>query len=266
MFDGAVGVTMRGVLRGAALDGEALLAVAADRLRLAPSGGHAPVELRLAELEGVDSAVAGDGAVLTLYVAGGDTVELRGARELLHAAAQLERRATALPELTRALRAVGSRRGGPGGEHDRFFGALLDARGRAERADGWAVRLAAFGAPALRRSLEQTVDDFASARFPDSPPDWRALQAELLELAEALLAHLDRLDAAATLVEQAAPARRLVAWRAWVREVHTLFEVADCCWIALRPTLDAAGEPAPTPATRSWRRLLGGPGTGTRPA
>lgn len=265
MFEGAMPVTLRGMLRGLPLEGTALLALGADRLRLAPSGGHAPLELRWTDLEGVDVAADGDAAVLALHVRGGDAIELHGDRALLHTGAQVERRATALPELTRALRAVGSRRGAPGGEHDRFFGALLDARARAERAEGWAVQLAAFGAPVLRRSLEQVLDDFAVARHPASAPDRRALQAELLELAEALLAHLDRLDRAAARVQAAEPAVRLVAWRAWVQEVRTLFEVADCCWIALLPALDAAGETAPAPAPAAWRRLLGGTARRGRP-
>ena len=260
MFDGAIPVTMRGMLRGAVLDGAALLALAPDRLRLAPAGGHAPVEVRWDDLDGLDVTPLGDGAVLTLYPAGGDVIELAGGRPLLQVAAQLERRAIALPELTRALRGIGARRGVPGGDHDRFFRALLDARARAERADGVAVQLAAFGAPTLRRALEQTIDDFAGARFPASPPDRRALQAELLELAEALLLHLDRIEGAAARVEGSEPAARLTAWRLWAEEIRTLFEVADCCWLSLLPALDAAGEPPPPAPARSWRRLLGGGG------
>jgi len=92
-----------------------------------------------------------DGSRLTLVSEGADRV---GHDVLL--------RCHALPEVTRALRAFGSSRGRRGSrataasDQQRFFAPLLEARRKAGGAGGPAAVMAAFDAPALKQSFDET--------------------------------------------------------------------------------------------------------------
>ena len=261
MSDASIPVQLRGTRRGSDVAGPALLWATDDGLAIAGDRLRRPIALRFAELDGIAIAggETGDASSLTLFVAGGDVLELEGDGRVATLGTVLERRATAFPELTRGLRAVGARRGEPGEEHDRFFAPLLAARARAERATGWAAQLDAFAAPALRDAWAATLATLAERRHPGSAPDRRALEAALGESLETTGACLGRMEAAASALRGAEPAVRLVRWRAWVAEVGRLFGEADRCWLtALHELADAPPPAPPEPPRRGlWRRLRG---------
>ena len=111
----------------------------------------------------------------------------------------------------------------------------------------------AAGAAAMAASLRAALRAFAVARFPERAPDQRALEAELLELAEPTLASLDALDDAARALFAAEPASRFVSWRAWTSALARVLGAADRCWLDALPVLaDSRGAQG-----RAWRRVVG---------
>ncbi len=166
----------------------------------------------------------------------------------------------AVPEVTRALRAFGSRRGQRGSrstgsdEQHRFFAPLLLARRAASLAAGPADVIAAFDADTLARAFTATLHKFAEERFRDSPPAQRALGAELTDLSEPLLAALEALRGAAR--SAASELENLRYWREWAAALRAAFESADRAWIALDAALDAVHVrlPAAPEATRGGAR------------
>src|SRR6185312_4733062 len=104
------------------------------------------VRLPLDRLEGARYAVG----TLELFLARGDVIALGGAPALAALASDLDRRAMAVPEVTRSLRGLGSTRASPGAEHDRYFGPLLAARRDAESASSPDRARASFDAVPLR--------------------------------------------------------------------------------------------------------------------
>ena len=194
---------------------------------------------------------------LTLYLRDGDVVELTGPARLSAVADAIEDDARALGEMTRGLRSLGARRRGAasGGEQSRFFAPLLKARRLAEkaRAGRGPDPLAAFDGEALREAIGSAVAELARERYPTSAPDRRALEAELEECAEPLLGGMSSIIEVANAVRRGPDDSRLVHWRAWSREVRTLFERADRCWVAMAPVLENA---PPPPHQPWWRRAL----------
>ncbi len=89
------------------------------------------------------------------------------------------------------MRGLGSRRGTVGADHDRFFAELLAARRAAEGFAEPESRLAAFDSQRLSQALTTLLGELAAERYPESGPDRRALEAELLEHAERVYAALD---------------------------------------------------------------------------
>jgi hypothetical protein len=157
-------------------------------------------------------------------------------------AARLLGRTRALPELTRTLRALGSRRGGSdsrstyAAEQRRFFSPLLEAQRRALDA-GAEDMLEAFDAAHLGKAFTRTLEQFAADRHAVAGPARRALEAELDEAAEPLFRALRTLAAAAAAASKAS--HDLRAWRAWMTELRATYEAADRVWVALGPALDA---------------------------
>lgn len=254
-----VPATVRGLVRGAELAGEGSLGVGSHELeiRVQDGGVHARAEpprprtLRF-PFHLVEGVRYRDGE-LSLYLAGGDVLELSGTPALAAATEELISQASALAEVTRPLRALGSHRANPGADHVRFFAPFLGARRRAERATALHGRLDAFAAVALRRAVAEALRELAVTRFPESAPERRALEAELSELAEPLAASVDALEAMATAVRRSDEETRLIAWRGWAAAVRDLFACADRSWMAIAPVLAAAGS---EPPARWWRRVL----------
>jgi hypothetical protein len=153
-------------------------------------------------------------------------------------------RCCALPEITRALRAFGSRRrqrdrrGGGAVEQQRFFAPLVDARRGAARATAPHDVVAAFDAAAMRKAFDETLTSFATSRFGDYAPARRALEAELIDLTEPLHDALRLLEEAGTAAREAP--RDLHAYREWYLRLRDTFEAADRAWLALDAALDSA--------------------------
>ena len=227
------------------LDGDATVRLLDDGLEIRAGNQTATLSL---------SAILGAGyhdGVLDLATRHG-SFALEGGPVLASIERALIAQAGALPGVTRALRALGSMRGHPGAQHDRFFAALLAARRRAERAADAAVRLAAFDGAALRRATEAAVLELASARYPAQPAARRAAEEELLELAEPMLACCDTLVASAQAVRDAEPHEVVRRWRDWTAAVKRTFEIADRSWMAIAREL----EKPVRPRRPIWKRFF----------
>jgi hypothetical protein len=243
----AIRARVHGFLRGHDLDGDAVVALERDCLVLQTARARLLVELRA--LEGWE--VTGD--ELRIHADGGDVVSIAASDPGVVALA-LERWAFGLPEFTRSLRILGSRRAAAGArrtEHDAFFAPLLTARGEAERASTLDARRAALDSRSLRDAVEQRLRAFAAERYPNDPPERRALEAELSECIAPLLARFAELDAAQERLRASRDAERLLHWRAWSRAIALLFESADRCWPDLRDTLSDDRRELPS----RWRFL-----------
>jgi hypothetical protein len=171
---------------------------------------------------------------MRLALAGDDTPGLQ--RELVN-------HCRAIPEVTRALRAFGSRRGHGSGrvsgpdEQRRFFAPLLDARREAVTAAQPERTLAAFDAATLDRAIGQTLQALATERYGDDAPARRALEAELVDLTEPLSNALRALGASADDARTSIDDLRL--WRLWSAQLRATFETADRVWLSLDAALDA---------------------------
>ena len=155
-------------------------------------------------------------------------------------ASALAERACVLPELTLAMRSLGSRHGGPAPEHDRFFGPLLRSRALSERARDAAERMRAFDATALEASLIETVLALAQLRHAKSPPHRRAMEAQLLEFADPLLTALRALGSNDERADDT-----IAVWCEWSARVRAVFVEADRFWQRTRRFLDAVPPPSP---------------------
>lgn len=144
-----------------------------------------------------------------------------------------------LPELARAMRALGSSRRSGGARQSHFFLALLDARRRAEQAEFPKERLEAFAAADLTRALDRAIESFL-ADWPDKRPSARrALRAELGERVAPYSASLDVLAVRSSDAMEAQGSDRLGAWRAWTLQLSVTFEAADRAWMALMSLSDS---------------------------
>lgn len=144
-----------------------------------------------------------------------------------------------LPELTRALRALGSARRGGGSYQSLFFLPLLEGRKRAAEARSAAACLRAFDAAELARGLDRSIDRIL-LEWPDARPSARrALRAELLERVGEYSRSLERLAERAQAALAADEHARLAAWRGWTVQLAATFDAADRSWLALRAVIDA---------------------------
>lgn len=253
----ALAVTAWGIERGAEYGGSATVALRDDGIALAlpASASHAtPRVYRFAAIDGVRvEDLAGDRALLTIFLGGGDVAELTGTPGLRALARAIDDAACSLAEQTLALRALGSPRSRPGSDHDRYFAPLLEARRAAERARGALGRVQAFDAAVIARRLGDALATFAAERFPDSAPDRRALEAELRDLSQPAMAAAERLGEAAVTVAEAGDDVRFARFREWTATLRELFAATDAAWIASLPALsDSRGRRG-----RFWRRVLG---------
>ncbi len=136
-----------------------------------------------------------------------------------------------VPELTRALRSLGSSRARANatGQHE-FFAPLLDARRRAEDAVARHEVVAAFDADRLDRALAAylaaAVEHSADAR----PAARRAYAAHVEDATEPLRRALAALRAASPAAAHPPTTARVASWRAWRAALEALFLAADRCW------------------------------------
>jgi hypothetical protein len=218
--------------------GRVVLDEGAVRVEMSPPGPRFQMSLR--ELDG---ARLGPDQVI-LYPRSGDVVEMTGAPGRVVHLAELGRRlisaACEVPELTVPLRGLGSARGQPGPDHDRFFAPFLAARRGAARSEEPEGRLRAVDPAALDASLRRVVAELAVARYPKQPPERRALEAELSDLAEPVVVSIGAMAESARRAVTADDDARFVRWREWAAALRAVFMAADRCWLAMVPVLAAA--------------------------
>ena len=118
-------VKVHGMLRGASFDAHGVVRIVGDLVAIQVDDRE-----HTTRIDRVDGVVW-DPPVLTVHV-GYDTLELTGHAGLQPFGVQIVSTALALPEFTRTMRGLGSRRGHVGGDHDRFFAGFLAARRAAE--------------------------------------------------------------------------------------------------------------------------------------
>ena len=241
-------VMLTGSIAGVDVGGPGSISVVVDGVELDSPIGE--VLISTSALEGIGYR----DARLTLFLRRGDVLQAEGTPRLAALAREIAGQVCTLPELTRPLRSLGSRRGRLGAEHDRFFAPLLAARRRGERAGDVRARLKAFDAAGIAGALDDSIAAFAKDRFPRSAPDRRALEAELLEIAMPLRTALDALDVYATRAAEmpGSDDTMFVRWRSWCGAVQEVFARADRCWMAFGAVL---GE-APVRRRPLWRRVL----------
>jgi hypothetical protein len=227
------------------LFGEGVLAAGEDAIVLRTEASE--VTIAYAALDGVQF----HDKRLTLMARGPIVLRLDGSPRLAATAREIVARACALPELTLALRGLGSRRAPGGSDDDGFFAPFLAARRRAERASDLALRLAAFDPAVLAASVDEILLRLAAAPARRAS-DRRALEAHLGELAEPLHASITRLAEAAAAWRSSGDDTRLARWRDWSVSLRTLFAEADRCSLEIRALLRGwRDEPLPW-----WRRAL----------
>jgi hypothetical protein len=162
-----------------------------------------------------------------------------------------------LPELTLALRALGSRRRrrGEGTEQERFFAPLLEARRAAARAADVETAVTSFDAARLNTSFDKTVRALAADRAASGrPAARRALEARLQERLEPLRRALSELGACADALLGADEDARPDAWHRWAEQLRAVFECADRCWPDLDAALATVGVPRRGWLARVFRR------------
>jgi hypothetical protein len=162
-----------------------------------------------------------------------------------------------LPELTLALRTLGSRRRrrGEGNEHERFFAPLLEARRAAARAPDVETAISAFDADRLNAAFDKTLRSLAADHATSGrPAARRALEARLQEriapLREAVHGLTELADALLIADDDARPE----AWRAWADQLRRVFACADRCWPAVDAALAGGGAPRRGWLARLFRR------------
>jgi len=144
-----------------------------------------------------------------------------------------------LPELTRALRALGSPRRSGGTMQQQFFAPLLDARRIAAASQDAEEAVRAFDAAELGRAFDHMMDIIVHG-WPDARDSARrALRAELRERARSYRGALDTLDDRAADLLAAPESERLAAWRTWTAQLAAVFDAADRAWMAVRSIVDA---------------------------
>ena len=243
-------VTATGLIRGHEISGSATVALRGDVLEVVTRSAR--YALALVNLDGVRILESG---ALELALDGADVVVLyagiNGSAALRSLGDELSRRACTIPEFTRALRGLGSRRAGPGVDHDRFFRPLLEARRGAERAARAEGMRLAFDAASLRAAFNRRLREMAHERHPHDPPERRALEAEATDVAAPLYAAIIALDVAQRALDGVAEIDRFARWRDWTASLQRVFAQADDVWLALRLVFEA-----PTAPLSVWRRLF----------
>jgi hypothetical protein len=218
---------------GTALVDEDVLRV----LLLDATEGEKALQLRYDAIAGV---ALSDGAVVVTCRDGrglvASTGEAQAFRQSILAACR------ALPEVTRALRALGSRRGtggtrrNPSDREARFFSPFIAARRASMDARDARAVIAAFDARELARGLGATLARFAADLSSGHPARQRAMEAELSDGVEALEAALDRLREQAAIA--ASDVDDLARWRTWAESVQHVFEAADRAWVTIEPVME----------------------------
>ena len=234
-------VHIAGIVRGHELDTPAVLSLDDDIIVLV-SSADAPWRLPLSTVDGIAvvptaSAQGAPIAHLTVYLEGGDVLDISGGDTLRQFASVVQDRAFAMPELTRGLRTLGSLRGSPGAAHDAWFASFMQARRSAEGVSDPLRQVELIDAQRLARGLGLTIAELAAIRAPTDTPMQRAIEAVLEEEAEPLSAAIARLSIAANALRGSAVDTRLSDWRRWVETLKQVFVALDDAWERCAPVL-----------------------------
>ena len=258
--DAPVRLRMSGSVGQRPMSGVASVAVDADGVVVTPLDAalqaDAPMRIPFDGVDGVTHASDSMGT-LTIHLRGGGRLTGAGDPRVAQVADAILVRGRAMPELARAIRALGAR--GGGAAQDAFFQPLLDARRHAVA--GGLAAVDAFDPAALRVAFEHRLASLAAERGAERAPARRALEARLLDAAEPLFAALPPLSDAADRVRSAPPAEALRHWRGWVQALRAVFDRADAAWAQLRDVLQHTPQslPAAPPTTLEsiTRRWIG---------
>lgn len=139
-----------------------------------------------------------------------------------------------VPELTRALRSLGSSRirARSTGQRE-FFAPLLDARRRAEEAVARPEVVAAFDADRLDRAFDAYLAAAIERRADARPAARRAYAAHVEDAAEPLRHALAALRVASQVAAKPPALARVASWRAWRAALEALFHAAERSWETL---------------------------------
>ena len=232
-------VRASGLRAAVAVFGPVTVVLEDDALTVLPEASEAnAIRLTLAHVQSVS------------ITAGALEIELRDGRVASIACDEAESlrdellaRCRDLPELTRTLRAFGSRRRQHGtrdsaaAEQQQFFAPLLAARIEAMRGASFASSVGAFDARRLGADFHRILRALVATRYPQAGAARRALEAELADLTEPLDVALVALGEAARELQR--DAADLHLWRVWSDSLIAAFETADRVWMTLDAALDA---------------------------
>ncbi len=245
----ATPVRVTGFFRGNELDAGGALFVREREIGVELPGGSV-----LLPITGIDGVVWLSDDVVAIHLSDGDAMQLAGAGPLRSAINSLVAASLTVPELTLSLRGLGSRRAAPGGTFDGFFAPMLAARRRAGFSNEVDFFLSALDAAAMRDAMSEQLRNFVSRRYPARASDRRALQAQLDEMAEPLFVALGSLKQAQQELAGSTDEQRFARMRAWSDAMRHAFDVADRCWLAMRPVLESEHRER-VPRWRRWLRL-----------
>lgn len=218
-----------GIVRGREIDSEATLELDEESIGIVWSRAT-PWRLALDGIDGLHVG-GGDGAVqLTLYLSSGDVLELTGDDRVRAFGAAVVERACVVPELTRGLRALGSRRGALGASHDAWFAPLLAARRAIEGVSDPLRQVELLNAERLRENMMSMIAELAAIRAPADAAMRRAIEAVLEEECEPMFEAIDHLAVAADALRGGGLDTRLLDWRRWMGVVREVFEAVDEGW------------------------------------
>jgi hypothetical protein len=218
-------VRLVGIVRGRDIDGSATLSMEDHALVIALVGAH-PWRLDLDALDGVVHRASH----VTLYLHGGDVLDITGDETLRPLALKIIDDACAMPELTRGLRAFGSLRGAPGPAHDRWFAPLLEARRSVAGVSDVQRQVALVDARRIAEAMATVIARLAAEKAPKLMPMQRAIEAALAEESLPAFKALERVALCGDAVQGSAEDTRIADWRQWVVALREAFTAADECW------------------------------------
>ena len=227
-----VSVRLLGMVRGREINAVAVAELHTDALIIAEPGA------KLWRLPwSVIDGLAHSATQLSLYLADGDVVELSGDESVRTLALQLTDQACTIPELTRGLRALGSRRGTPGEAHDAWFSPLLSVRRAVNGVSDAQRQLALVDAGAISASMLRAMADLSAITAPGDSARQRAIEAAMEEESQGMFEALDRLALTGEALRGAAPDTLLLDWRRWASALQEVFVAADEAWERCSKTL-----------------------------
>lgn len=220
-----VSVRLLGMVRGREINAVAVAELHADALTIAEPGA----KLWRLPWSAIDGLVQ-TATQLSLYLADGDVLELSGDESVRTLALQLTDHACTMPELTRGLRALGSRRGAPGAAHDAWFAPLLEVRRAVNGVSDARRQLALVDAGQLHASMLRAMSALAALTAPGDSARQRAIEAAIEEESQGMFEALDRLALTGEALRGTAPDTLLLDWRRWASALQDVFVAADEAW------------------------------------